>query len=298
MSIPGLDFSHWQGEPDPEKMKANGIQFAIVKAGEVWIGKTGKPAVKDDKHDSNINRLKMAGIICGDYYYYHPSIGASRQARHYADIYLISKPDLPPIIDCEDSDGLSAAIVKRELLAFMGEVKNRIGRQPWIYSRNGWLVNSAGNPDWPAGTKFWIARYGKTIGDLSPKIKPGVVIWQYTDRLKLPGLPAMDGNYWLWSMNDLNNCAYTFPANPADPPVIPEPVFPGKKGVVACSVLNVRNGPGVEYRVLGQLYHDNPITILNVVNGRWAEFEYKNYPSAYCAITSGDLKTKYVIVKA
>jgi GH25 family lysozyme M1 (1,4-beta-N-acetylmuramidase) len=283
-NIPGADFCHWQALVNVEKLLTNNIKFAIVKAGEVYIHKFLKPCVKDELHDRNISELKRVGIICGDYYYFHPSAGASKQARHYAEIYSKNPPDLPPIVDCEDTDGLPPKEVGRQLLAFINEVAVRIGRNPIVYSRNGFLVNQAGNPDWPMGTLFWIARYAQTIGDLSPKIKPNVIIWQYTDKLKLPGLPAMDGNYWLRSMDELLALAN----NPA--PVIvpePEPASPklkaGDIGIVTASVLNVRTGGGTEFKILGQLYKDNEIKAIRIVNNRWVEFQYKKYPSAFAA---------------
>jgi lysozyme len=205
--IRGVDFSHWQAKLSTDKLKAAGIAFAIVKAGEVYIKTVGKPAVKDILHDRNISELKRSGIICGDYYYFHPSAGASKQARHYAQIYQKNPPDLPPVIDIEDTDGYKPLDVGKQLLAFIAELKARINRDPIIYSRNGFLVNQCGNPNWPAGTLFWIARYGLTIGDLSPKIKPNTVIWQYTDKLNIPGCPKLDGNQWLRSMNELNYLA-------------------------------------------------------------------------------------------
>lgn len=205
MAIKGVDFSHWQGKPDCEKLANAGIRFAFVKAGEVHIKKPNKPAVDDPLHDRNITKLKAAGIICGDYYYYHPSIGASRQARHYAAIRARNEPDLPPVIDIEDRDAMNSADVARQLLAFYQEIVNQTGRQPIIYSRNGFIVNDCGNPAWPAGTLFWIARYSTTIGDLSPNIKPGVIIWQFTDKLILPGLPLMDGNLWISSDEAFQN---------------------------------------------------------------------------------------------
>jgi len=287
--ILGIDCSRWQSRPNWQKAKDSGVQFAIVKAGEVWIKQLLKPTVKDIQHDRNILELKRIGIICGDYYYFHPSIGASRQARHYAEIRAKNIPDLPPVIDIEDSDKMKPTDVGKQLLVFIAELKVRTGEQPIIYSRNGFLVNQAGNIDYPAGTLFWIARYGKTIGDLSPKIKPNVVMWQYTDRLKLPGLPQMDGNYWLLSLEELQDLANWAEG---EPPIqtqpIPEPELPivvGKTGIVSASILNVRLGAGIEYRVLGQLYRGNEIKILNIVNNRWAEFKYKNYTTAFCAIS-------------
>jgi len=207
MTILGVDFSHWQGKPDCQKLADNNVKFGIVKAGEVLVRRPNKPLYYDDKHDRNIIKLGEAGIITGDYYYYHPSGGASKQANHYAEIYNRMKPDLPPVIDIEDRDAMKPADVSRQLLVFIDELKKRTGRQPIIYSRNGFLVNECGNPDWPDGVLFWIARYASKIGDLSPKIKDKVIMWQYTDKLKIPGVPVMDGNYWLKSEDELKQLA-------------------------------------------------------------------------------------------
>lgn len=207
MAIKGVDFSHWQAKVNCEKLAKAGIRFAFVKAGEVHIRHKNKPAVDDELHDRNIRELKAAGIICGDYYYFHPSAGAAKQARHYAAIRARNEPDLPPVIDLEDRDAMNPKDVARQVLAFYQELVNRTGRQPIIYSRNGFIVNDCGNPAWPAGTLFWIARYSTTIGDLSPNIKPGVIIWQYTDKLRLPGCPRMDGNVWMAPESDLERLA-------------------------------------------------------------------------------------------
>jgi GH25 family lysozyme M1 (1,4-beta-N-acetylmuramidase) len=277
--ILGVDFSHWQGKPDCQKLKDNGVKFAIVKAGEVYIKNASKPAVTDDMHDRNIRELKRVGVICGDYYYFHPSAGASKQANHYAQVYLKNKPDLPPVIDIEDSDGYLPKDVGRQLLAFIDAIKQKIGIQPIIYSRNGFLVNNCGNPDWPAGTKFWIARYGQTIGSLSPKIKDNTIIWQYTDRLKLPGLPAMDGNFWLKSEQEFIDFCKVPPVGHEDPIPTEPPVY--AKGRVIVSVLNVRNGPDWQgTKIIGQIYKGTVIDITKVQNERWVEFE----PGKYCAL--------------
>jgi lysozyme len=206
-SILGLDASHWQNKPDWQKAKDQGVRFVIVKAGEVLIKYASKPLYYDDKHDRNIAQLKAVGMPCTDYYYFHPSAGASKQANHYASIWNKNKPDLPPVIDIEDTDGMKPADVGRQLLAFIQEIKVKIGISPIVYSRNGFLVNQAGNVDYPEGTKFWIARYSNAIGDLSPKIKDNVIMWQFTDRIKLPGLPLMDGNYWVKSPAEFESFA-------------------------------------------------------------------------------------------
>jgi len=206
--ILGVDCSHWQGKPDWNKAGKAGVRFAIIKAGEVLVLKPNKSLYYDNQHDRNIAKIKEAGIISGDYYYFHPSAGASKQARHYAEIYLKSKPDLPPVIDVEDTDKMKPLDVQKQLMATIDAVREKTGRREIIiYSRNGFIVNQMGDPDWDKDIWFWIARYASKIGDLSPKIKDRVAIWQYTDKLKLPGLPTMDGNYWLKDENLLHTLA-------------------------------------------------------------------------------------------
>lgn len=200
----GLDCSHWQSKPDWTKAKTAGVRFVIVKAGETLVRKPGAPLYFDDKHDRNIAALKAVGISCGSYYYFHPSAGASKQANHWASIWKKNPPDLPPFIDIEDTDGYLPNDVCKQLFAFIDAVEDKIGITPIVYSTNSFLVSKVGNPNWKPETKFWIARYNTSIKDLSVKIKDNVIMWQFTDRLKLPGLPVMDGNYWIRSESEFN----------------------------------------------------------------------------------------------
>ena len=272
--IMGVDFAHWQSLVNTDKLRSNGVRFAIVKAGEVLVTRPNKPLYMDGMHDRNIRELKRVGILCGDYYYFHPSAGASKQAAHYTQIYLRNPPNLPPVIDAEDGDGLKPAEVGRQLLAFISELTRRIGRQPMVYSRSSFLVNQAGNPDWPAGTLFWIARYANKIGDLAPKIKPNVWMWQFTDRLKLPGLPLMDGNYWLRSQAELDQLAK---GGSAQPMPIPAPAPEVRSGRVLASALNVRDQPSSQGRVVGTLHRGEVVPILAIIKTYWAEIGSGRY---------------------
>jgi GH25 family lysozyme M1 (1,4-beta-N-acetylmuramidase) len=273
----GSDWSHWNGKPDCEKARNSGISFVFTKAGEVVVSNPNKPLFFDDQHDRNIRELKRVGIPCGSYYFFHPSAGASKQANHYAQIWFKNPPTLPPVIDVEVWDNMKPAEAGRQLLAFIQAIKDKIGIQPIIYSRNGVLVNNYGNPDFPVGTKFWIARYGATIGDLSPKIKPNVIIWQFTEKMKLPGLPNMDGNYWIQS--DAKFAEFVQNNVQPLPEPLPEPFY--KQGKVIVSVLNVRNTPDWQHNlIVGKLKKGDIVDISKIYNDRWAEIE----PGKYAAI--------------
>jgi len=205
--IKGVDFSHWTGKIDFAKLIPHGIEFAIFKAGE--IPTKSKMEFLDGMYQRNIREAKAHGIISGAYYFFHPAIGASRQARHFCNIMtMYGKPGLPPVIDAEVTDNMKPADCAKVLKAMIDYMVSHGSRQPIIYTRNGLWVNQYGNPDWGAEHLFWLAQYNVTLTHQDPKIKKNIVMWQYTDRLKLPGIgAALDGNYWLGSEDYLYELA-------------------------------------------------------------------------------------------
>lgn len=62
--IKGIDVSHWQGTIDWNKVKAAGIEFAIIKAGGSDAG-----TYTDSKWEANYKGAKAAGIPIGAYYF-------------------------------------------------------------------------------------------------------------------------------------------------------------------------------------------------------------------------------------
>ena len=203
--IKGVDFSHWQGKVAFEKLLVNDIRFAIFKAGETPTG--SKQEFLDDMYQRNIREAKEYGIISGAYYYFHPSIGAARQARHFDTIMkTYGMPDLPPVIDTEDTDKMDPEDIAEVLKAFIDALVAMGYRKPIIYSRWGFLVNQVGEPAWLKDHLLWLAQYNTQLTN-KPKDMSNVIMWQYTDRLSLPGLCGLDGNYWLKSEKELNELA-------------------------------------------------------------------------------------------
>ena len=60
----GIDVSHWQGTIDWNKVKAAGIEFAIIKAGGSDAG-----TYTDSKWEANYKGAKAAGIPIGAYFF-------------------------------------------------------------------------------------------------------------------------------------------------------------------------------------------------------------------------------------
>ena len=60
MEIKGIDVSHWQGSIDFNKVKAFGIDFVILKAGQ---------KVKDPMFEEYYEKAKEAGLNVGCYFF-------------------------------------------------------------------------------------------------------------------------------------------------------------------------------------------------------------------------------------
>ena len=209
--IKGIDISHWQAKIDFAKLVAADIQFAIFKAGE--IPTTSKLEFTDGMYQRNIREAETHGIISGAYYFFHPSIGASRQVRHFDHVMdTLGHPDLPPVIDVECEDKMQPADVAKVLKAMIDGLVALGYRTPIIYSRWGFLVNQVGNPVWLKEYPLWLAQYNTQLTS-KPADMSNVIMWQYTDRLKLSGIGvALDGNYWLKSEKELYELGMVKPA--------------------------------------------------------------------------------------
>ena len=67
-TIPGVDVSYYQGQIDWEKVKASGIEFAIIRLGYRGYGKEGK-LVEDKMYWQNIQNAITAGLDVGVYFF-------------------------------------------------------------------------------------------------------------------------------------------------------------------------------------------------------------------------------------
>ena len=243
------DWSHWQRQVNADKLKNNNIRGGIVKAGEVWMNVNGKPAIKDDMFDANIIELERSGLVTGSYYYWHVKAGASKQANHYWESVKNFQIDLPPILDVEVFDNYSSANkveIARQLLATIEGIEKLFNRKPIIYTRNNLWVGMVGDPDWGKNYLFWLAQYNLRIDYPSAKIIDNVVMWQYTDRLNVPGVTPIDGNYWLKdekALKDVIGDSYQSPITPTpNPNPNPQPVEYSRLKVI-CSALLGRSSP-------------------------------------------------------
>ena len=103
MAIKGIDVSEFQGNINWNKVKADGIEFAILKLANIYDYDTN---YKDSKFETNYKEAKKRGIKLGAYIYnYCNTVDTLRKGLEWAIKKLEGKElDLPFYLDMEDKD--------------------------------------------------------------------------------------------------------------------------------------------------------------------------------------------------
>lgn len=193
----GIDVSRFQGEINWEKVKASGIDFAIIRAG--LRGTTEGKLLTDDFFEDNIEGATENGIDVGVYFYSQAvnKEEAEEEVQLILDLIEPYKVTYPVVIDIESAESDSARTANLttddyELVVktFCDMVSNA-GYTPMIYGnvKSFTLLMDAIDVD---DYDIWIAYYG------TPLYYPyHFNIWQYTSSGKVDGI---DGDV------DLNIC--------------------------------------------------------------------------------------------
>ena len=185
----GIDVSNHQGTVDWNKVKAAGIDFAILKVGPVY----GKP---DDSFERNAAECERLGIPYGVYYYsYARSVeDANKEADRTLAWLGGHHPSLPVYYDLEDSYILQDPDFSKDKLtqiaqAFCNRMK-AVGFKSGIYANLNWLNNYLNSPSL-SGYDHWVAQYNwrcDYAGSYS--------FWQYSSSGNVPGVNGRcDMNY-------------------------------------------------------------------------------------------------------
>lgn len=98
----GIDVSHWQGDIEWKKVKASGVEFAIIKAGGSDAG-----FYKDSKFERNYEGAKANGLPVGAYYFVGRNCTSyddgAADAKRFADVLKGKTFEYPVYIDFEST---------------------------------------------------------------------------------------------------------------------------------------------------------------------------------------------------
>lgn len=178
----GIDVSYYQGNINWSAVRSAGKQFAIVRVSDG----TG---FRDPKFEANWRGAKGAGLLVGAYQFFRPTQDATAQADLMVNALNslgYSGADLPPVLDVEVTDGVSAGTIASRVNTWLARVKSRTNRMPVIYSSPGFW-GGLGSPTPNPLPYLWVAHWGVSCPNL-PKPWGRLRFWQYSDKGSVSGI--------------------------------------------------------------------------------------------------------------
>lgn len=177
----GMDVSRYQGKVDWAAAKADGIQFALLRAGYGRL-----PSQKDAYFEQNYAACMQQGIPVGCYWYSYATDEAAVAAEAEACLQAIAGKTFALGVWFDQE-------YERKILALSNAKRTRL---IWIFLEKlraaGYCCGLYCSEDWIktkvdaaalAGVDLWLARYGT-----HPAVRPGLCLWQYSSTGRVAGV--------------------------------------------------------------------------------------------------------------
>lgn len=228
--IKGIDVSTHQGVIDWEKVKADGIQYAILRCG---YG-SDMESQDDAQFKRNADECTRLGIPFGVYLYSYANSKDKAKSEAEHTLRLVKGYDLsyPIFYDLEDADTTQKC--SKELIGDMAEIFcnaiEKAGYKVGIYASKHWFTNILTDKRFDQWDR-WVAQYNSKC-----TYEGTYTMWQYSSSGKVDGI---SGNV------DMNECYKDYvTSTPVKKPV----KKPAEKSVatLAQEVLNGKWGNGAD----------------------------------------------------
>ena len=196
----GVDVSHYQGIVDWAKVASvPGMTFACVKA-------TEGTSYVDAQFGANWKGMHSTGLVRCAYHFARPGSNATAQAIFFvktvnaAGGFASGTKTLQLMLDLEQTDGQSSAIVWAWTQEFVAALKRLTGRPAIMYTGHYFWTGSVGDPSDNLDCPLWIASYNGAALPTIPRAWSGYTFWQYgTNGAAAPGgkaaaIPGISGS--------------------------------------------------------------------------------------------------------
>lgn len=183
----GIDVSRWNQVIDWEKVKEDGIEFAIIRCG--YRGASSGSLVLDPMYEYNIKGAIEAGIPVGVYFFTQAvsEVEAIEEASMVIRLIEDYDVDYPVFLDSESAggngraDALGADERTRYHKAFL-ETVSSAGYAAGVYASRNWLNNRL-DVTQLSQYKVWLAEYADV-----PTYDKYYDMWQYTSKGSVNGI--------------------------------------------------------------------------------------------------------------
>lgn len=193
MAIKGIDVSKYQGKIDWPAVKADGVEFAIIRCG--YANSDGS-ITKDPCYETNMTGAIAAGIHVGVYVYsYVSTVAAARvAARNVLRMVQGYKVTYPLMWDYENAK-ISVKLTKAQNSAVCKAALSEWEVAGWyamLYTYKS-FTESYLDMDALAAYDFWLAHYTSKTS-----YKGAYGIWQYTSSGRVGGIAGRVDMNWAY----------------------------------------------------------------------------------------------------
>ena len=191
--LKGIDVSKWQGKIDWEKVKAAGIEFAIIRCG---YGKN-TTSYDDTYWEYNVSECERLGIDYGVYLYSYATTTAeaASEAQHVLRLLKGHTPTYAVYLDMEDDSTISAGnTMLGKIAKTFCDTVSASGYDVGIYANKNWWTNYLtssvfDNTSWSK----WVAQYNSTC-----TYTGSYDMWQCTSTGSVNGITGnVDIDFWV-----------------------------------------------------------------------------------------------------
>lgn len=204
--IKGIDVSCYNGKIDWKKVKAAGVQFAVLKI----VSKSLSP---DSRFEENWkgcvdNKITIKGV----YNYSYATTVAKAQTDAKKVLEILNGRKTTVWLDVEDKCQMNLPKGKLvDIINAYAKVILNAGCSFGVYTGE-YEYNNFMKPYGMPAYKMWIARYGKDNGTMDLKYEPhvpNIAGWQYTQKGKVNGISGnVDMDWFYESANKENKTTY------------------------------------------------------------------------------------------
>jgi lysozyme len=182
--VHGIDLSRFQTSVDWPAARANGVNFAFIKATEG--GDLLDPMFKDHWRGAG-----AAGVRRGAYHFFYHCRPAAEQARWFIKHVPKAPGALPPVLDMEWTPTSPTCTIRRdgdtiraEARIFIAALTAHYGQRPIIYTTVDFYED---NEMWRVrGAEFWLRSVAAHPNDRYEG--QNWSFWQYTSTGEVPGI--------------------------------------------------------------------------------------------------------------
>ena len=182
----GIDVSKWNKEIDWQKVKDEGVEYAVIRLG--YRGSSSGVLVEDPYFERNLEEANRVGINTAVYFFTQAinEVEAVEEASMCVALLEGKEIHMPIYLDVEGSSGradiLDPTIRTNNILAFLKTIESK-GYNAGVYANKNWLTNKI-EANRLENNEIWLAQYNV----IEPDYEGNYQMWQYSSKGKMNGI--------------------------------------------------------------------------------------------------------------